>query len=194
MKKVLSLLVAFVFLQTQSWALSGGPVYPGGDLTTYTGTYAGVLIPQTAQNAAAVANPPASAIGLFTFKQPTTGFATGTLVTFVNGAAFNGTIQGVLDPQQGQFNGVLDATSSFQVVVLVPNGQGGFTSQSYTVQASGSMDATVEIGLGSAGTSGASRIHGSAALDVFFSILANGTPDVTQTVRFEVDGYKQSDT
>lgn len=189
MKQVLSLLMAFVFLQTQSWALSGGPFGSTAAGGTLTGTYAGVLVPQVA-----VVGGSAS-IGLFTLDHPDSGLTTGTISVFVNGAAFAGTISGVMDPKNGAFNGVIDATSTFQIQIVLPTVPP--TTLNTNVFAQGNMEAEVSIdnepGNFSTLASTPSRIEGTAALDIFFQIAADGTPVITQTALFDVDGFKQSD-
>jgi hypothetical protein len=200
MKKVLSLLLAFVFLQTQSWALSGGPLVAGGPGSSLTGTYAGVLVPQLAPAVGA-----STSIGLFTLATPDTGLATGTITVFVNGAAFNGTVTGVMDPKEGKFSGVVDAQSTFQVTIFVPvstvvNGvtQTTFQAQNFDVFAQGSMDAEAfqddNVNLFTTSASTPTRLQGTATLDIFFQIANDGTPVVTQTTVFDLDGFKQSDT
>ena len=123
MNRVLSLLVAYVFLQTQAWALSGGPVYENEGTLTLTGTYAGVIVPdapQTGQSLSGEPIPPEiTSIGLFSIGVPGTGLASGALVFFVNGDAFTGTITGVADPGKGTFVGLIDAISNF--ILVDPN-------------------------------------------------------------------------
>ena len=190
MKQVLSLLMAFVFLQTQSWALSGGPggsgTVAGGSLS---GTYAGVLVPQVA-----IVGGSAS-IGLFTLVQPDSGLTTGTISVFVNGTGFTGTVSGVMDPKDGSFDGVIDAVSTFTVSILVQTNPP--TLQSFAIRAQGSMQAEVAPdntpSIFTPITTAPSRIAGTASLDIFFQIAANGTPIITQTALFDVDGFKQDD-
>ncbi len=195
MKLVLSLLLAFVFLQTQTWALSGGPFDSGTAVGgTLTGTYAGVLVPEVAPGVGV-----ATSIGLFTLAQPDSGFATGTISVFVNGAAFNGTITGVMDPGTGAFSGILDVASTFQVTFSVPGANGAVQLVSFPVLGQGSLTAEVAPSSDrfqfSTTASSALRIEGTAILDVFFDIDgATGTPIITQTTSFSVDGFKQSDT
>ena len=97
MKKVLSLLLPIVFLQSQAFALSGGPVFGTGQ-ASFVGTYAGALIPQFENTVTQCSN---AAIGLFTLGQPDVGPATGSFVAFINGAAFIGVISGIIDPDGG---------------------------------------------------------------------------------------------
>lgn len=203
MKRVLALLLAFVFLQTQTWALSGGPNY-GGDIATFTGTYAGVLIPQVDPLAVIPAAGQSTSIGLFSMIQPDVGLATGSLVVFVNGAAFNGNINGIIDPEDGAFSGVVDAVSTFTVTQIVPsgvdaNGNITFTTEDFVVQAQGNMQAEVRTDPGTTNTTSLNltnpaRIEGTATIDVFFLVDdTTGTPIISETTTFQVDGFKQSD-
>lgn len=214
MKKVLSLLLAFIFLQVQTWALSGGPVYNSGTAQSYVGTYAGVLVPQSEvtndDTDDSEGEGSATSIGLFSIGQPDAGQATGALLVFVDGAAFSGTLTGIIDPQTGLLRGVINATSTFNVVFFIPertqNEDGTETitntREEFPVFAQGSLEAQVIFsqatisavpGFGG-GTVNPARINGTAELDIFFTIENDGTPNVNKTVRFEVDGFKQSDT
>ncbi len=188
MKQALSLLIGFVLIQTQAWAISGGPPE---DLSqnNYQGTYAGVLIPESAEDQQS-----STSMGLFSFSQPKTGYASGELLTFVNGTVFNGTLQGVIDPKNGSLKAVLDATSTFNVSVLVPsgvdaNGNVTFTTEDYPIFAQGSLKAKIKPD--QSGVT-AARVEGTASLDVFFQIQNDGTPSITQTAKFQVDGFQQS--
>lgn len=201
MKQVLSLLLAYVFVQTQSWALSGGPFGNTNTVQNVVGTYSGVLTPQ----AAAVVGGPSTSVGLFSLSQAATGNATGGIVVFVNGTPFNGTIVGLIDPSSGTLRGIVDAQSSFQVVFFVPqttivNGvtQTTFTRQTSSIFATGNIQARVQRQSASQTfTSTATtpaRLTGTSSIDIFSAIGNNGQPNITQTVAFRVDGFKQSDT
>ena len=112
MKKVLSLLLAFVFLDVQTWALSGGPVYTGGGLgDAVIGTYAGVLLPKTVnrifQNPAFASKiNDANTLGLFIVGVPKVGAATGNFLFFQDGEAYFGALVGFVDPANGKFTGL----------------------------------------------------------------------------------------
>lgn len=206
MKKVLSLLLAYVFLQVQTWALSGGPDY--SKLTTsasIVGTYAGVMIPQALLTPANATR--ATSLGLFSLAQPDVGLATGSFVVFVEGTGFTGSISGVIDPEDAQFNGVLNGVSVYQVVTQVPTGvdnQGNttFTTQRTDVFAQGSVTAEISVNDNVSSSDltstvsgfNTSRLTGSAGLDIFGSLNNDGTPNVSNTVHYEVDGFKQADT
>lgn len=201
MKKVLSLLLAFVFVQTQSWAITGGPFDNANNVQNVVGTYSGVLTPQ----AAPVAGGTSTSLGLFSLSQPATGTATGGIVVFVNGAAFNGTITGLINPSTGVLRAIVDAVSSFVVVIFVPqttvaNGVTTTTQtrQSFPVSATGNIQASVRrqaVGQSFSGTATTpARLTGTASLDISLNVNGNGTPIVTNTAVFTVDGFKQSDT
>jgi hypothetical protein len=199
MKKVLSLLLPIVFLQSQAFALSGGPVF-GTDQTSFIGTYAGALIPQFEPT---VPQGNSAALGIFTLGQPDVGPATGSFVAFVNGAAFIGVISGLIDPDGGTIRGVLDASSTFQVTVFVPtttivNGVPvtTTTAENFDVMANGELDGRVAPGVSRGGLAvptTATRVVGSATLNTFFRLNNDGSPQVSKTVIFDIDGFKQSD-
>ena len=188
MKQALSLLVGFVLIQTQAWALSGGPPEDLAQ-TNYQGTYAGVLIPESSEDVQG-----STSIGLFSFSQGERGFTSGTSLTFVNGTVFNGTIQGVIDPKNGSLRGVLDGSSTFNVTRSVPSSQAAdgtvtFTTEQFSIRCQGSLKAKIKPD-----QSGftAARVEGTASLDVFFEIQNDGTPSITETAKFQVDGFQQS--
>jgi hypothetical protein len=161
MKKVLSLLMAFVFLQAQTWALSGGPDF-STDIespNSLIGTYGGVFIPQssTVPNAGNGTNAPS--IGIFSIAVTQTGIAAGNAIFFVRGAAFIGQIAAIADADKKQIDGVFGAQSNFDVILTVltgttttvnANGQTvttrTFSQQNYPVFAEGSFKMKVKEG------------------------------------------------
>lgn len=194
MQRVLSLLVAYVFLQTQSWGLSGGPVYTSGALNSaIIGTYAGVMVPSVINrifdNPATITTPQsdANALGIFILGVPDVGIATGSYLFFQEGEAFFGAIQGVLDPQNGELRALTSgaaATNNLQTGVE-------FLSP---ITAVGKIEAKVEAG---SGIGQSLRLSGEA----FFQ-LQGYVPDTSpngfgfatlREITFEVDGFKQSD-
>lgn len=206
MKKVLSLLLVFVFLKAQALALSGGPVF-SNQQGNFVGIYSGVLVPKftTFTSTSVNSGSSSASIGLFNISQPDTGLATGTVLLFVDGAPFAGTLTGIIDPDSAELDAVIDATSTFQVTVVVPtttivNGvpTTTLTTQNFSVSASGNMNAkVVPTGFFSSSTTVAvtpSRLDGDASVDIYFQINNDGTPDVSKTAVFQVQGFKQSDT
>ena len=202
MKQVLSLLLAFVFLQAETWAIGGGPQGNGGG-GALTGTYAGVLIPVSQTKKSLVIQTNSASIGLFVIGVPAVGVATGSAVAFVDGIAFLGSMTGIADPKKQTLVGIVEAQSNFDVITLVPviDANGNVTYQQLVskIFAQGSIKARFETSGGSvdplSGTAGGNRrLSGQAALDLFADINTDGTLNITNTVKFRVDGFQQSGT
>jgi len=189
MKKVLSLLVAYVFFQTQSWALVGGPVYPGGNLSLI-GTYAGVLIPDSPQTGTSLSGkalaPTVTSIGLFTLSVPSLGLASGTTVFFVNGDPYTGTISGVADPDKSTLVGIVKTTSDFFFTDTAFPGQQFFIFATGNIQADIFSNSTVQTG---GQTSTSTRILGTSTVSV-----SGGGPGYDGAFTYIVDGFKQDST
>ncbi len=196
MKKVLSLLVTFVFLQSQSWALSGGPVYPTGS-KNYMGTYSGVLIPDSTATGTA-----AGSIGLFSFGQPKTGLAGGAALIFIRGAAFTGTITGLIDPKGGVLSGLVETTTTDNVFIKDEFFGNASIKYSTGTTASGSIRATI---ISDPTFAAAARVEGTAVLAVATTDSGTSTTTGTTTTTtgtsapvnlgtetFQVDGFQQS--
>lgn len=202
MKQVLSLLLAFVFLQAETWAIGGGPQGNGGG-GPLTGTYAGVLIPTSQTKVSVVVQQNAASIGLFVVGVPTTGVAKGAAVAFVDGIAFIGSVTGIADPKKQTLVALVESVSNFNIITLVPvvdaNGNVTYQQIKSKIFAQGSIKAKFENGGGNvdpiSGTAGGNRrLSGTSALDLFLAAKADGTPDIFNTVSFKVDGFQQSAT
>lgn len=194
MKKVLSLLLAFVFLQVQTFALSGGPFGNTG-LNNIVGTYAGVFsgLSGTLTNPVTGATTTASgtnSLGIFVMGVPSADLATGTVALFIEGVFYQGGILGLADPGEQKIVGISQAIHLSDI----------FTDQifgntiDFDSRADGQFTAEIDS------TSG--RIQGTGAFGVqvldptgnfggffFFgssSFLPAGTLD------FVVDGFLQS--
>jgi len=185
MKKVLSLLVAFVFLQVQTWALSGGPVY-AGTTAAVKGTYAGSMIPDVGTNS----------LGIFAIGVPSEGLASGAFAMFVSGGAFYGSIVGVIDPDKLTLNALAQAQENTEITDLF-NG----TLEIITIPvaiASGSIFAkltqTNQNAFASSGGTGGYRLTGSGALQTFNFPAAGGSPVPGVAITVTVDGFQQSTT
>ncbi len=201
MKKVLSLLLAYAFLQAQTWAIGGGP-RTGVNATLLIGTYSGVLLPagQTVPPVGGVVS--SASIGLFSIGVPQTGLATGAAVVFANGVAFLGDVLAVADPKDSTLSGFIQGTSNNDVITLIPvidaNGNITFQQTTTPVFAQGNIETKI-VTSGSPdpilGTlAGNIRIEGTAAIDLFTTLNNDGTPQVLNTISFLVNGFKQSDT
>jgi hypothetical protein len=198
MNRVLSFLLAYAFLQAETWAIGGGP-NTGTTAAALVGTYAGVMVPTDQTSVTLI--PSSASIGLFSIGVPQVGLAQGSAVVFVNGLAFQGSMLGVADPQDLTLEGIVQGQSTAQVTTLVPtidaNGNVVFQQITSLVFAQGNIDCNID-NAGALSPLGAdpsaTRLKGKAQLDLFQTLNADGTPSVTNTVTFKVDGFKQSDT
>jgi hypothetical protein len=209
MNKVLSLLLSFVFLQTQAWALSGGPVFGGGaGNLNVIGTYGGVLIPnlEDAVGDDDEGTGTSASIGVFSLGVQETGPATGTAVVFVEGTAYNGTITGIVDPLRATLQAIIQATSNFDVVRFIRSvdeeGNVIITESRTKIFAQGNVNARVFELFGTSGfgasqlttrQTGGTRIEGVASIDLFSRLNNDASPNISKSVSFDVDGFKQSD-
>ena len=215
MKKVLSLLVAFVLLQVQTWALSGGPVY-GGSQAAVTGTYAGVFtgVGGTAIDLTGTGLVDASgtnALGLFVLGVPATDLAVGTFGLFFQGIFFQGGMLGIVDPNKQTLSAVAQGIHVTQLSSSTFFGQ-SFTSVNFDSTADGTIKA--KLGIGGATVTGATAsitLVGTGAFTVSKIVTTTVTiPDPNRpgffinvpvqnsvpqgTLTFKVDGFKQSAT
>ena len=185
MKKVLSLLVAFVFLQVQSWALSGGPVY-GGSTAAVKGTYAGSMVPGLGGNS----------LGIFALGVPSTGLASGVFAMFVSGGAFYGSIIGVIDPDKLTLNALAQAQQN-QTITDFFNGQLEIITIPVAL-ASGVIFATLSPpdtgSFGSASSTGGFRLLGTGQLQTSNFPPNGGAPVPAASIDVVVDGFQQSTT
>ena len=211
MKKVLSLLVAFVFMQVQTWALSGGPQY-GGDQASVTGTYAGVFtgIGGTAVNLGTgtlVDSAGTNAVGLFVIGVPAVDVANGSMALFFEGAFFQGGIIGIADPNKKTLTGVCQGVHITQLSTFTDL---FFGQTAKTVNYDSRADGTIKASIENTGINGITLVGtGSFTVSIIVStpvtfpdpnnpgffittVVQSSVP--TGTLSFTVDGFKQSDT
>ncbi|MGI8819958.1 MAG: hypothetical protein ACR2ID_03665 [Chthoniobacterales bacterium] len=187
MKALFGSLMCLVLGATQSFAISGGPPYPGGG-TNITGTYAGVLQGQFDPTNPASSN----AIGVFSLGVPRTGISTGTFIMFNRGRVFTGTINGNGDPDSGSLRGILNATYNFNV--YVPDATGALTTISVTASANGPINANVIAPRGRNLSTAATRVSGSAQLSINGGFVnGSGDPVISSILLLSVSGFKQAD-
>jgi hypothetical protein len=182
MKKVLSLLMAFVFLQVQSWALSGGP-FDNPFTNNITGTYAGVMIGSVPAGGAGVLG--GAGLGIFTIGLPTGGIGTGIFALYSGGASIGGDIIGLGDPKLQTIKGVMTGTFIPNVAIT-----GGTVFGGVVTQIGAQFDATIEqastksLNALSSGT----RINGTAGATITYYEF----PTRQVSTDFVLVGYKQS--
>ena len=209
MKSVFPLLLCYVFMTAQTYAISGGPVFGGGNVTT-TGIYSGVIQgteesdtptgtteppipgdPVPNDPTGGTGGTPSNALGLFTLNVPTTLLAAGTFILFADGEIFTGTINASVDPDNGQLKGLLEGT--FDLNITTFNATGDPTTTAVTASAVGRINARVTASNSFSATSLA-RLAGTANLDVSFGLIDVNTlmPIVARSITFTVTGFKQS--
>lgn len=186
MKQAFSLLVAFVFLQVQSWALSGGPVYSGNQ-QSLVGTYAGTLIgnaPLGSTQTAVGAN----GLGIFVIGIPAAGVGSGVFAYFDAGVSFYGTIVGIADPDKLTLNALVQGQAN-QILTL---NQGGSVVTVSLPDAFASGQLVADLEPRTSGVGSAFRMLGTATLNV--RDVVNGVTQPGQTNTLTVDGFQQSTT
>lgn len=201
MKKVLSLLVAFVFLQVQTWALSGGPVYAGNSAVV-RGTYSGILIGSLPAGSTTASGTNANQLGVFAIGMPSEGLGSGIFAFFGEGSTFYGSIVATIDPLKLKLAGLIKGQANTVTFTTSTNANGISTTNSANVPF-GFADGTIEAKLsypGGAAASGGARVTGTAFLEVAFLVDNPATipvdPVITPfgTAELMVDGFQQSAT
>ena len=205
MKKLFPLLLSYVLMSTQCYAISGGPVFGGGRsidvVGAYSGTILGVSETDSTQGPAIPGEAPGSvptgtgtvasnALGLFDLTVPGVSTATGAFILFASGRVFGGTISASVDPDTAKLSGVLDGSYTFSIDTFTSTG----TAQTSTVtaQAVGLINASIKA----TGTSSftTARLSGTASLEVNFGEIDPNTlaPIIAETITFTVSGFQQT--
>ncbi len=185
MKNVLSLLLSFVFIQTQSWALTGGPFGSSGAQASVIGTYAGVLVPT---------NLGSNSLGLFNIGVPETGFASGSFAIFASGGTFYGTMYGVLDPNTRELSAVAEGQQNAKRTIVDPLTGAVTISFRPVALASGQITAKLQE-VRDKQRSKSLTLTGTGSLDTFDidnSGLTAGNLTQTGRIEFIVNGFQQS--
>jgi hypothetical protein len=176
MKSFFACFLCLVFFTSQSYAISGGP-FTGPSHIPVTGTYSGIFKPS------AKFSPGSNSLGLFTMVIPSVGLADGTVVIFGAGLTYTGTIQASANPDNDGVTGVIDATSTVNVVI---------GDNTFVETASGGMKAQVKLGkqLFSVRMKGVrNENHPDAGADIQFSLNVN---EPFLEVIYDIIGFKQS--
>ena len=188
MKAIFGSLLCLVLAVSQSFALKGGPPYPGGG--NLKGTYAGVM-----QGVFDPTNPRSSnTLGLFSLSIPTSGFATGTVVIFVAGRTFTGTISGIGDPNKSKLQAVVQSTATTHIILC--NAQRAPLPTDVIDRADGTVDASIIASKKAAASVTGTLLNGTGLVTATQSIT-NPTDCQLALVNSSalsliVDGFKQS--
>lgn len=160
MKQLLPLLLCYVLMTTQAYAISGGPVFGGSSLNP-VGVYSGTIMvksesdfnnpvrdpvtgipiidPNTGQTKPTVSTN-VNALGLFSLGVPSTNVATGAFLIFVDGIVFRGTITASVNPDRAQLNGIINGTYNYHLTVPTSTGT---STVAITAQANGQIAANI---------------------------------------------------
>ena len=207
MKKLFPLLLSYVLMATQCYAISGGPNYGGGRSVDVIGAYSGTLIGTSETNSgqgpsipgedpstvpASTSTVAANALGLFDLTVPGVSTATGAFVLFASGRVFGGTISASVDPDTAKLSGVLNGSYDFTITTF--DATGAATANMVTASAVGLINANITAtGVSSFTTA---RLTGTAALEINFGEIDTNTlaPVIAQTLTFTVSGFQQTNT
>ncbi len=174
MKAVLAVLLCYLLVASQCFALKGGPPYPTPPTVGSTGQFAGALMPNREKS------PSDNSIGIFSILFPPTEIGSGTLLIFQTGQTYTGTIQGVYDTQAKTISALLNATFPYVRYIETTDPVTGVvtvTTENFTAVASGSLTGDVIR---------RSQITGTSTVD--FSLTVN---QIDSTVTYDVFGFAQ---
>lgn len=178
MKAIFGILLCYVFLSSQCYAIKGGPVYPGTTSVNVLGTYAAILLPKEP-----LLGPKVNSLGLFTLMIPQTGLASGNVFVFRGGVSYTGTIQGAADPATAKLYAVIDASFSRTVETT------DTSTLVYESLAAGELNGNKIIAVSSFAST-AYRITGDAVLQ--FSSQDPIVPNQPREVNYTILGFKQA--
>lgn len=181
MKAVFCCLICLAFTISQSFAISGGPDYGSGGIST-TGIYAGVMMPNDL-------SPGANSLGLFSLTIPRTGLGTGDVIIFEAGQTYTGTFTGTADPDSARLIGEIDASFPYVTFVQSVDADGKVTITSITVSATAAGQLNAHLAANSNRFSSAGvRMKGTA--DIQFSLTVNNP---FNEIVYDVIGFKQAE-
>jgi hypothetical protein len=191
MKKLLSLLIAFVFLNVESQAFY--PSYGGLGLNP-VGTYGGTFVPDSSTTSTSGNVSTADSIGLFSLGVPQVGLATGSLAVFIEGGAYLGGLTGYVDPTTQTMSAIISGASTFQIALVSGfDSNGNPIYHNYNIILSGNMVAAFSQGAQSNGLGETVNMSGTATIISFLFVDgATGAPIPTANQSFIVSGTQQS--
>ena len=205
MKAILAILLSFILIQSQAFALRLS--YPSSSIAV-AGTYAGALYPQNSgieNGNGAIGD---NSLGVFAFGAPQSGLASGVAVYFSNGLTYLGTIVGVIDPDKLVLHADVKLQANTTRLTIGVGGVGTIGGGGVgTIGGGGVGTRTIEtIPAGFANGSLKADVVNPTASGKFNSVRLNGQADLqSQTVDpvtgatgpfvalvLVVDGFKQS--
>jgi hypothetical protein len=186
MKIVLACLMCVVLTASECFAISGGPVF-GGSQVSVTGTYAGVFVP--VPQVLDPGPPPVTftdmSFALFTLNVPKVGLATGTVAIFRNGNAYTGDIQASADPDSAVVSGVISAIRT----QAVPGTDTTLVSLDF---ANGILKAKAAA-IGNLSSSTSVRLRGKKSSITYTTTSSDSSGDSGGPIFYKIRGFKQSE-
>lgn len=186
----LVIVLCYWFMQAQAVAVTAGVPWPASSFST-AGTYSGVMVPDsvsvdTSDGNFGRVNPEdflnTSALVVFTVGIPNAGFQAGSLLAFINGVGFVGTLQVTPNDQAGQIIGVMDADATLNQIL----GQGDNQVTSVP-QFAGQIIA--DLVNSTTNTTSSLNLVGVAGIQIVGDIFG----ELPDALNFSVFGFKQSD-
>ena len=174
MKRLLSLLMCYVFLQAETFALRGGPSSKNGVEKTQ-GAYSGTMVESNPVGGVT------SSVGLFLITAIDNGASVGQVVFFASSASdvstYSGTITGLTNPNTGTLTAVFGATDA--------------TNQNGTSVQSGQMIASAVKAIGNSRTQ--TLVGSATARNVTVIIAGSNILKTVGTLKtYVVDGFRTS--
>ena len=188
MKVLLSFLLSIILLQSQVYALSGGPDYTrgAGSLTNVVGTYGGVMVEEDD----AIDNTNGGSVAVYSVDIAQSGTSTGTLLVFNTGRVFPGTITGVGDPTgtTATFKAIIEASFNYTLNIQTST---GIESIDVTSTANGTLN--TELLTVRTGAVSNVLMTGTATMNISNGgIDDDGNVVVDRVIEYSVSGYRQS--
>lgn len=205
MRALLGILLCVLLLQTQVFALSGGPDYNrggSGSIANIIGTYGGVMVEESSFGSFGLAGTGTTiggdggggSIAIYAVQIAASGISTGNVIIFTNGNVYPGTISGIGDTsgKSSTFKGIVEATFDYnyqlpQTETITKDGETTtkttFVTKTATVVSNGTMDTIIEPVRNGPVTS--VLMSGSATL------LVGNFLSPSLTVVYSVSGYRQ---
>jgi len=133
-------------------------------------------------------------LGLFSLSIPTSGFATGTVVLFVAGRTFAGTISGIGDPNKASLSAIVQTTTDTSLILCTAAGTPLLTQ--VTDRADGNLNATFTRTAKAAISVAGTLLTGTALVTVAQTVKdpndCKSTINNPSSLLLLVDGFKQS--
>ena len=193
MRALLGILLSILLLQSQVFALSGGPDYNrGGGIASITGTYGGVMVEQCNCDGTSIGG----SVGVYTLEIAQRSTSTGTILIFNSGRVYTGTITGIGDTSGSKgstFKAIIEASFNYTLTTIGQGPTGGdiILTQLVRTTTNGILDTKIDTFRN--GPVSNTLMTGTATLQVSNGFVDNdGTLVITKEIIYDVSGYRQA--